>query len=343
VGVSEFKKLVRGPQANLEKALALRHWLSVPISLESRARHDPKTGPESKSSSAKTQRGIALLAAIEKLSEAELDQALRDEIAQKTAWKAGKEIKRAEWLAKNPGKTHLDFPKYLHGEVEVPVFVPATERYAKNPSGKRHASVSWRLAMVPRSKSKIAGGPKFKTWLRAEWDDGLSEYSTYREGGCLGIDINAWGVAFAACSADGNFRRKLAGSPSPCRSRYAKSDKARKKAKRKLGQKALASEVGEASTLASEMAGEAIPGWDGIHLYGRMAIDWNDAESDACLHMCRVAAFRLASIAKSLARPLALEALDFEDLKKNLRYESAGRASQLSGFAYATQQPMCAM
>ena len=53
-------------------------------------------------------------------------------------------------------------------------------------------------------------------------------------------------------------------------------------------------------------------------------------------HKIRVAVKSISEMAARLGIPVALEALDFQKKKADLRYQQAGRAAQLSSFAYSS-------
>jgi IS605 OrfB family transposase len=139
------------------------------------------------------------------------------------------------------------------------------------------APISWRIW--------IEGDPNTprscKVYVRAQLKVEDAQIISFASSGCLGLDINAWGVSTAWCNAEGNKPRKDYGS-------YVHDVK----------------------------------------------IDWKDKSSNQTLHAVRVAAKKMVDGCARLGSILAIEALDFSDKKKSLRYEDPGRAKQLSGFAY---------
>jgi hypothetical protein len=68
---------------------------------------------------------------------------------------------------------------------------------------------------------------------------------------------------------------------------------------------------------------------------GSLPLALQGLSSNQALHAIRIAAKTVASIAASCGLPMAFEALDFAHKKADLRYGHAGRARQLSSFAYS--------
>jgi IS605 OrfB family transposase len=76
------------------------------------------------------------------------------------------------------------------------------------------------------------------------------------------------------------------------------------------------------------------PGKDyGAYIHD-VKIDWKDKRSNQTLHAVRNAAKQIVDACARLGSVLAIEALDFSEKKKSLRYEDPKRSPQLSGFAY---------
>ena len=153
---------------------------------------------------------------------------------------------------------------------------PSTEAKHQGKTPPCEQPVSWRIGI----HGDVSKPESCKVYARAMWEALDSPLATFGSNGCLGVDINAWGVALAWCDPEGNKPAK------------------------------------------------------GMDWRSNIGMDWTGS-SERALHEIRIAAKAIVDAAAKLGCPLGLEALDFSDLKRRLRYEaSREQAKRLSGFAY---------
>ena len=162
----------------------------------------------------------------------------------------------------------------------IQALTPSADPKYKKISPPCAAPISWEL----RIEGDISNPSKCKAYARATWQTPSCPTTTSPANGCLGLDINSWGLSIAYCDSEGNK-----------------------------------------------------PAKGGSFLYTR-PIDWFGSSKQS-LHQIRLAAKEIVDGASQLGVPLALELLDFDELKLHLRYDpSPARRRQLSGFAYKKLQ-----
>jgi IS605 OrfB family transposase len=160
----------------------------------------PFKGKGESGKASQSTRQLALSEALRPLTPAEISaRACAEHALAQEKLSAKKKVIQA-WVLAHLGKAMSKALAHLP-KVKPLLTLDEVEKKYKGKTRPAAGPVSWRITVSGLGKAQ---GPKPKVSARAQWSVEDAELITSPQSGCLAIDINAWGISWAFCKAQGN-------------------------------------------------------------------------------------------------------------------------------------------